>query len=243
MLATKNLLRSKPSTNERGRQGGNAKGRAMSEQGNAVIGQDTFIKGEIRKGRQIDVFGRIEGRIDAERIVIHEGGRVDGVVKSQWAEINGVLDGVATVKNLIRIGRGGRVAGNIRYGQLAVEPGGDLEADVRNVPPEIGGDLEIVVRRGRAAKVLTSDLTAYDPDDTADKLTFTVSNVVGGFVALVAAPQSPVQHFTQSDLERESVLFVHDGMSTDTAHFDVVVADAKGGTSGGNRTISVAVKA
>lgn len=215
----------------------------MAEQGNAVIGADTFIKGEIRRGRQVDVYGRIEGRIDTERLVVHEGGRIDGIVKAQSAEINGSLDGVATVKNLIRIGNSGRVSGNIRYGQLAVEPGGDLEADVRNVPPEIGGDLEIVVKRGHAAKVLTSDLTAYDPDDSADKLTFTVSNTTGGFIALSSAPSVAVQNFTQVDLESETVLFVHDGQSLDTAHFDVVVADAKGGTSGTAKTVSVAVKA
>lgn len=213
----------------------------MKDQGNATIGQDTFIKGEISKGRQIDVYGRVEGRITADRLVIHEGGRVDGVVKTQTAEILGTLDGVATVKNLIRIGRAGRVAGNIRYGQLAVEPGGDLDADVRNVPPEIGGDLEIVVKRGGKAKVLACDLTAYDPDDSPDRLTFTVSNAKGGFVALSSAPGSAVEHFTQVDVQNESVLFVHDGGMAAEASFDVIVADAKGGTSGSAKTVSVAV--
>lgn len=213
----------------------------MKDQGNATIGQDTFIKGEISRGRQIDVFGRVEGRITAERLVIHEGGRVDGVVKTQTAEILGTLDGVATVKNLIRIGRAGRVTGNIRYGQLAVEPGGDLEADVRNVPPEIGGDLEIVVKRGGKAKVLASDLTAYDPDDTPDRLTFTVSNAQGGFVALTSSPGSAVERFTQVDVTNGAVLFVHDGGMAAQASFDVVVADAKGGTSGLPKTVTVAI--
>jgi cytoskeletal protein CcmA (bactofilin family) len=215
----------------------------MKDQGNATIGQDTFIKGEISKANQIDVFGHVEGRINAERLVVHEGGRVDGVIKTDTAEIRGRLDGVATVRNLIRIGNAGRVTGNIRYGQLAVEPGGDLEADVRNVPPELGGDLNLTVRRGRTAKVLTSDLTAYDPDDSPDRLTFSVSNAQGGFVALARAPAAAVERFTQADLQAGAVLFVHDGSAAGTATFDVVVADSKGGSSGSAKTVTIAVTA
>ncbi|MES0403790.1 MAG: cadherin-like domain-containing protein, partial [Hyphomicrobium sp.] len=51
-----------------------------------------------------------------------------------------------------------------------------------------------------------------------------------------------VATFTQADLERGSVLFLHDGTDTPDASFDVVVADKAGATSGAAQTVKVAVR-
>ncbi|MEI9901671.1 MAG: cadherin-like domain-containing protein [Hyphomicrobium sp.] len=80
--------------------------------------------------------------------------------------------------------------------------GGQLTAELRNIPPSISGDLDLAVDKGRAVRITLQDLSALDPDDTASHLTFTVSQVRNGFVALASDPVHPVDTFTQADLEQ-----------------------------------------
>ena len=114
---------------------------------------------------------------------------------------------------------------------------------MRNVPPTIAGDLDLTVAKGRSVTVTPEDLHAVDPDDEATDLTFTVSKATNGFVTLSEGPARPVITFTQADLQRGRVLFMHDGTDTKTASFDVVVADHAGATSGAPQTVKVHVRA
>ena len=123
-----------------------------------------------------------------------------------------------------------------------MEQGGELSANVRNVPPELAGDLELLVGRGKSVQVTTMDLTALDPDNEAHELTFTVSNGFNGFVAFSAAPGHQIDRFTQLDLESGTVFFVHDGSTSNSAGFDVVARDTEGASSGPARTVSVIVR-
>lgn len=211
-------------------------------EGVLIVAEDTFIRGKIRNCRQIEIFGQVEGELSAEAMHIHEGGRFRGRARAENADVNGTLQGHVSVRNLINIRSSGEVSGNVQYGQLAMEIGASLSADVRNVPPTIGGDLDLTVYRGRAVGITLEDLTAIDPDDDPKDLTYTVSNAINGFVALADAPTSQVTTFTQADLEADKVLFRHDGSATDRASFDVVVTDASGATSGDPKTVRVTVR-
>ena len=74
------------------------------------------------------------------------------------------------VKNLIDIRSSGNVSGNVKYGKLALEMGGNLSAEMRNVPPSLGGDLNLEVAKGHSVPITLQDLTALDPDDAARDL-------------------------------------------------------------------------
>jgi cytoskeletal protein CcmA (bactofilin family) len=213
-----------------------------THQGVLVVREDTIIKGEIRNCRQMEVYGYVEGDVAADTLLIHPSGQCYGTVKTETAEVRGTLQGDVVVKHLISIRDTGSVSGNVRYGQLAMEIGGSLSAEVRNVPPAVAGDLDVTVDRGRSVRITLEDLHAIDPDDEAKDLTFTVSNARNGFVTLSAAPGSPAAKFTQADLEAGRVSFKHDGTATRTASFDVVVADHTGATSGAPQTVKVTVK-
>ncbi|MFZ1107314.1 MAG: cadherin-like domain-containing protein [Rhodomicrobium sp.] len=208
----------------------------------AIIQEDTIIKGKIRNCRQMEIRGFVEGELAAESVLIHQGGTFYGTLKTDQADVAGSLQGEVFVKNLISIRSSGSVNGNVRYGQLAMEMGADLSAELRNVPPRLAGDFDITVRRGRSVVITTEDITAIDPDDTPDNLTYTVSNVSNGFVALASASGVSVTHFTQADIEAGRVLFVHDGGGSNSANFDVLVADDSGATSGRAQTVTVHVK-
>jgi cytoskeletal protein CcmA (bactofilin family) len=208
----------------------------------AIIQEDTIIKGKIKNCRQMEIRGFVEGELAAESVLIHQGGTFYGTLKTDQADIAGSLQGEVFVKNLISIRSSGSVNGNVRYGQLAMEMGADLSADLRNVPPRLAGDLDITVKRGKSVIITTEDITAIDPDDTPDNLTYTVSNAINGAVALATAPGQPVSRFTQADIEAGRVLFVHDGGASTSANFDVMVADDSGATSGRAQTVTVHVR-
>lgn len=208
-----------------------------------VIGEDAILKGEISNCREIEIFGYVEGKLEAGRVVVHPQGRLTGIVRAESAEVFGQLQGEVRVKQLISIKSSGTVAGNVKYGRLAMEEGAELSASVRNVPPSVAGDLDLTVSKGRSVRITTADLTAVDPDDTAQHLTFSVSNAANGFITFASAPGQPVTAFTQDDLEQGRVLFAHDGSASETARFDVIVADRSGATSGMAHTVNVAVRA
>jgi cytoskeletal protein CcmA (bactofilin family) len=206
-----------------------------------IIAEDMVIRGDIKNGGLVEVRGYVEGSVAADRLLVHESGRVYGTVRAENADVNGRLQGTVFIKHLINIGNTGAVAGDVRYGQLALAGGGDLDANVRNVPPAISGDLNITVRRGRSVRVTTLDLSAVDPDSTASNLTFGVSNATAGFVGKSSAPKAAVADFSQVDLEAGTVLFAHDGSDGATASFDVTVTDQTGATSGAPKTVTVTV--
>jgi cytoskeletal protein CcmA (bactofilin family) len=210
--------------------------------GDAIIRQDTVIKGAIRHGGRIEVFGYVEGEIDAQLLVVHEGGRVYGRAKVENAQVQGTLQGDMVIRQLISIGSSGEVVGNVRYGAITMEPGANLTAELRNVPPELAGDFHLLVGRGRSVVVTPMDLAALDPDDAAHALTFRVSNARNGWVAYDGRLKEPVERFTQADLSNGLIRFVHDGNGADSASFDVVVSDLAGADSGAPQTVSVTIR-
>jgi cytoskeletal protein CcmA (bactofilin family) len=175
-------------------------------------------------------------------VLVHKTGRLFGSVRTDTAEVHGTVQGDVVVKNLIDIRSSGNVSGNVKYGKLALEMGGNLSAEVRNVPPSLGGDLDLEVAKGRSVPITLQDVTALDPDDAARDLRFTVTRANSGFVALASAPKRAVTSFTQADLESGNVAFMHDGSNGGRAGFDIVVADRSGATSGPPRSVAVAVR-
>lgn len=210
----------------------------MSDKGLVVIGRDTAFEGKIRKCGRLEIYGLVKGEVSTGEFIVHEGGIYVGKAKAGSSEIAGRAQGDIVVDGLIRVTSTGVVAGNLHYGKLAIEPGADLMAEVRNVPPRLLGDFEITVGRGRTVRITTEDITAIDPDNTAEELTFTVSNAVGGSVL---ATNGPTATFTQADLIGGRVLFRHDGSPGTKASFDVAVTDTAGGSSGDPKTVSVKV--
>lgn len=208
-----------------------------------IIREDTFLKGGIRNAGRIEVYGYVEGEIAGELLIVQPGGSCFGKVKVDSADVRGRVQGDIVVRQLINIRSSGEVAGNVKYGKLAMEMGGLLTAEMRNIPPSIAGDLDLSVDKGKAVRITLQDLSAIDPDDGAEQLIFSVSQARNGFVTLANDPVQPVATFTQADLQQGVVLFRHDGTDEPRASFDVVVADRAGATSGAAQTVNVAVRA
>jgi cytoskeletal protein CcmA (bactofilin family) len=207
-----------------------------------IISEDTSLKGDVRNGGRIEVYGYIEGSITGDQLIVRPGGRCYGTVRVDAADMHGTVQGEIFVKQLITIRSSGDVSGNVQYGRLAMELGANLSAEVRNVPPTLAGDLDLSVSKGRTVRITLQDLNALDPDNDSHELTFTVSRAQNGFITLSNDPQRPVETFTQADLEQGSVMFCHDGTDEPRASFDVMVRDSAGATSGAAQTVNVAVR-
>lgn len=208
---------------------------------NALIGTDLEIEGEIRNGGTVQVLGLVKGTVAADHVVVLPGGRVLGTLRAGTAEIHGLMQGSLAVRQLLTIGTSGVVRGDVRYGQVTMAIGGELTAEMRNVPPGISGDFEVVVRRSRAITITSADITASDPDDGAADLVFSVSRPVNGRVTKAGAIDLSIDRFTQAELLAGTVLFVHDGSVEAQASFEVVVADKAGATSGAPQVVRVTV--
>ena len=128
-------------------------------QGVLIITEDTVIRGvrEMRNCRQLEVHGYVEGDVSARDVLVHKTGRLFGTVKTDTAEIHGTVQGDVAVKNLIDIRSSGNVSGNVKYGKLALEMGGNLTAEMRNVPPSVGGDLNLEVAKGHTVPITLQD--------------------------------------------------------------------------------------
>ncbi len=207
-----------------------------------IIGEGAVLKGEVKDGRKVEIWGYVEGKVSAAEVLVQEGGQLFGTVNAGTAEIRGLVQGDVRVEQLIHIKSTGQAAGKIKYGRLSMEEGGELSAHVRNIPPAIGGDLDLTVAKGRSVRITTADLNAVDPDDKAEDLNFQVSNEAGGYVALSSDPKRPVASFSQADLENGAVYFAHDGSDAQKARFDVQVTDLSGANSGPAKTVNVAVR-
>lgn len=207
-----------------------------------IIGEDAVLKGEVRNAKRVEVRGTLDGGVAADRVIVHEHGRLAGHMKSESAEVSGTVTGDIRVNHLIAIKSTGSVSGNVKYGRLAMDEGANLAAQVRNVPPSIAGDLDLTVSKGRSVRITTADLSAIDPDDAPENLTFKVSNALGGHLSRAQAPRIAIDSFTQAELAGGQVHFTHDGTDAPSASFAVVVADDDGATSGDPQTVKVAVR-
>src|SRR5208282_84457 len=103
----------------------------------------------------MEIHGYFEGDLAAEDVLVHQGGTFFGTLKSDRADVAGSVQGEVFVKNLISIRSSGSVNGNVHYGQLAMEMGADLSAELRNVPPRLEGVMDMVVKRGKSAVITT----------------------------------------------------------------------------------------
>ncbi|MBN9289774.1 MAG: polymer-forming cytoskeletal protein, partial [Hyphomicrobium denitrificans] len=47
-----------------------------------ILGEGAVLKGEVKQGRRVEVWGYVEGGVTASELVVQEGGKVFGNVKT-----------------------------------------------------------------------------------------------------------------------------------------------------------------
>ena len=107
-----------------------------------IVGREIVLSGQITSCDRLVVEGRVEASLTETRsIEIAETGHFKGSAEIESAEIAGRYEGTLTVRERLFIRATGKVNGKITYGQIEIEPGGEIAGEV-HVGPRRGGASE-----------------------------------------------------------------------------------------------------
>ena len=114
-------------------------GDSPAESKKLIVGRDIVLSGQITSCERLVVEGRVEASLTDSRLVeIAETGHFKGSAEIETAEIAGRYEGTLTVRERLFIRSTGKVSGKITYGQIEIEPGGEIAGEV-HVAPRRGG--------------------------------------------------------------------------------------------------------
>ena len=99
--------------------------------GLVVVGKGAKIIGEITNCSQVEIAGDVDVDIVTKVVIIRAGGRLKGTVHSERAEVHGTLEGQIQVQDHLDIRSTGHVSGELAYGKLSIEPGGQLAGNIQ----------------------------------------------------------------------------------------------------------------
>lgn len=99
-----------------------------------IVGPNIKLKGvEITDCDTLIVEGHVEATMDSRVIEIAAKGTFSGTAGIDIAEIHGGFSGDLTVRKCLTVHATGKVSGNIRYGKVVIEEGGEICGDVKKL--------------------------------------------------------------------------------------------------------------
>lgn len=101
-----------------------------AQEGDLVACAGVKLKGTITSCNTLSVEGEVEATIQARQLVVGNGGAFVGKAQVEEADIGGRFEGTLHVAGKLIVRRSGRVIGQITYGQIEVEPGGELRGNI-----------------------------------------------------------------------------------------------------------------
>jgi cytoskeletal protein CcmA (bactofilin family) len=104
----------------------------VKEKGNqfSIIDKGTTVDGSVVGKGNLVVKGSVKGNLDGESVVISEEGHIAADTKAQSMTIGGVFEGRLETSGQLVILATGSCTGEIACGDLVVEAGGRLDAQV-----------------------------------------------------------------------------------------------------------------
>ena len=91
---------------------------------NSIIGDDTFVKGEISTKGSVRLGGQFDGTLNAEGdVLVSEGSKVEGNVSGGRIVVSGDVSGNIISHSGLEITRTGKVFGDITCDKLIVDEG------------------------------------------------------------------------------------------------------------------------
>lgn len=110
---------------------------ATAEMRKLIVGRDISLSGEIAACDVLVVEGTVEAKLrDGHVVEITDTGLFKGSVEIDEADIGGRFEGDITVRGTLKVRTTGRITGNIRYGTLEVENGGQLSGTIQVLSTE-----------------------------------------------------------------------------------------------------------
>lgn len=98
-----------------------------------TVGPDIQMKGEITNCDRVVIEGMVDATMrDVHTVELAETGSLKGTAEVEDAEISGAFEGDLVVTGKLTIHSSGRVRGNITYGDIEIQRGGQISGNVRN---------------------------------------------------------------------------------------------------------------
>jgi cytoskeletal protein CcmA (bactofilin family) len=121
------------------------------------------LEGRVRDCDVVHVGGDVRGEIaDSATLVIVEGGRFDGKAEVQDCDVAGEFIGTLLVRGGLTIRASGRVRGDIRYGTIEIEAGGQVAGNVAvggaEEPAHLAHDVATIFGRATRQQDAIADL-------------------------------------------------------------------------------------
>jgi len=108
-----------------------------------IVGREIVLSGQITSCERLVVEGRVEASLTETRLIeIAETGHFKGSAEIETADIAGRYEGTLTVRERLFIRSTGKVSGKVTYGQIEIEPGGEISGEVHVGPRRPGSDAE-----------------------------------------------------------------------------------------------------
>ncbi len=107
-----------------------------NKEGNIHIGSGVSVNGEINAPNEVIVNGKHTGKVDAGKVSVKNGGKVDGETSVETAEIEGNYDGVLNVAGTLSVSSSGVAKGEIRYKDLEIALGGKISGTIAEMSDE-----------------------------------------------------------------------------------------------------------
>ncbi|MCH2393561.1 bactofilin family protein [Oceanibaculum sp.] len=119
-----------------GRRGEGAVRSNVSDSRRLTVGREIVLSGDITACEVLVVEGRVDAKLkNCQAIEITPSGVFKGEAEIEEADISGSFEGVLTVRGRLTVRNGGRIQGTVRYGQLEVEAGGEINGDLQSATP------------------------------------------------------------------------------------------------------------
>jgi cytoskeletal protein CcmA (bactofilin family) len=110
-----------------------APNRAAPDPKTLIVGREISLNGQITACDRLVVEGKVEAALtDSRSIEISESGVFKGNADIEEADIRGRFDGKLSVSGRLMIRSTGKVIGEIRYGQIEIELGGQVSGTIEN---------------------------------------------------------------------------------------------------------------
>ena len=91
------------------------------------------FKGEISDATEITIEGNANVKINTNKLIVGNTGRVRGKISANTIEVHGMIKGTIKVSETLIIYEQGSVSGKIEYCNLEIKKGGNIVGDVRFV--------------------------------------------------------------------------------------------------------------
>ena len=96
----------------------------------SIISSDMVIRGELTGAGDLQIEGKVYGRIDVGHLVLADGGVVEGEIVAKAVRISGALTGTISAAS-VTLSSTAKVQGDITHDVLVMEAGAQLEGAVR----------------------------------------------------------------------------------------------------------------